>query len=428
MKLCIPTLCRYDLLARLLASVEAGSAQPDEYVIIDNGGKLAESGLTLPANTRVIHTGENLGVARSWNIFLDEAISRNEPVIISNDDVVFNKNTFVEMVGGTSRNMFVEGDGWCLFGQTPECTQKIGHYDEHFFPAYYEDSDYDVRLQRAGVARLKVLTEPFHHDGWATTRALGDARWLSEGRERCRQYFLRKWGGRMLGENSIKEFTDPWGGDPPLGFSLRAPIEFRSPLMRYDILNRIAARIGAKRYLEIGVSTGETISRIKIPERWGVDPNPTLVGVRSSTVFVPTTSFAFLETQPRRFDLAFVDGDHRADVVVREVSLIPLTDRGVVVCHDASPSTETMQTAECHGGEWTGDVWKGIARLRTLGYEIVTVDTDYGVAIVTDRPDRRRLDGDDMQHLEWRDLADRRTSLLGLVDPFAFESWLDSVF
>jgi hypothetical protein len=415
MKLGIPTLCRYDLLARLLASAEKGSVKPTEYLLIDNGGSLQASGISLPPNTRVLHSGKNLGVAASWNRFLDDA--GKEPIVISNDDVAFGEHTFRDMVDGTKINPFVEGDGWCLFAQTPECTEKVGFYDEHFMPAYYEDSDYDARLHLAAIHRLKPLTGPFIHEGWATTKYLNDASWLRDGRERSRQYFLRKWGADPA-PTFDHLYRSPWNGAPPQGFRLRAPAGFEY-LHRYDIINRIAERIGAKRYLEIGVSEGDTIRRIKVTERWGVDPSPTPGAIRGSTVFVPTTSQEFLGTEPAPFDLVFIDGDHRAHVIMSEAD-VPLTEKGIIVFHDASPSTEAQQIIPCAGGEWCGDVWKGIADLRAWGWLISTIDTDYGVAVCIRRGDQGQFSADKRI---WPQLA-YRSELLGLVDPFAFEDWL----
>jgi hypothetical protein len=43
-----------------------------------------------------------------------------------------------------------------------------------------------------------------------------------------------------------------------------------------------------------------------------------------------------------------------------------------------------MQERDDHGGEWTGDVWKAIAKLRveTIDLDIKVVDTDYGCGII----------------------------------------------
>jgi glycosyltransferase involved in cell wall biosynthesis len=422
MKLAIPTLCRYDLLSLLLKSAEAGSEKPDEYLIIDNGGDLRSSGIHLPANTRVLHSGKNLGVARSWNIFLDQAMETDEPIVIANDDIIFSTHTFRDMIAATDQFMFVNGEGWSLFAQNPECTRRIGYYDEHFWPAYYEDSDYEVRLLRAGfTTRQKVLTETLFHEGWATTKQLENPEWLRVGRERCRHYFLRKWNGRMIGEDPIETFLDPWNGQPPWGHSLRSTST--EPIFRYDILNAIAKRIGANRYLEIGVSDGENIKRIEVSERWGVDPVPTPGAIAGATAFVPTTSFEFIQTRPDPFDLIFIDGDHHADVVAIEVAKLPISPGGVIVCHDSSPSTEGMQALNYGGGEWTGQVWRAIVSLRERGFQISTIDTDYGVAIVTKRPEADVAKA--LPDLGWSDLCLRRTELIGLVDPFALEAWLD---
>src|SRR4029077_16740459 len=93
--------------------------------------------------------------------------------IISNDDVTFRRETFAEMAGALEAgDLFVNAGGWALFGQRPELAERIGFYDELFFPAYYEDTDYYVRMVEAGIPiRSDVLSEPIHHVQWASAES-----------------------------------------------------------------------------------------------------------------------------------------------------------------------------------------------------------------------------------------------------------------
>jgi len=226
MKLAVPTLVNYDGLARLVESAQAGSLAPTGYVIIDNGGKLLSShayaetlsfvSVHIGTSVSVVTPGKNLGVAASWNRFLDY----REPIIIANDDIVLRKRQFEEMVRDLEDHPFV-GDGWCLFGQTPECTDRVGFYDENFFPACYEDSDYDVRMARAGIGRFWACSELVEHHGcWTTANMLGNPVWIAEGLERCRRYFVQKWGA-MPNDTFEGYYAKPFNGALPEGWSLR---------------------------------------------------------------------------------------------------------------------------------------------------------------------------------------------------------------
>jgi FkbM family methyltransferase len=189
----IPTLWRYELLDRLIESALTGSRAPDEILVVDNGGNYEPK----DSRVRVIYCGSNLGVAASWNLLL-----RAGAWIISNDDVVFTRRTFEELAGALeSGTPFVNGLGWALFGQRPEIVEKIGFYDERFFPAYYEDNDYEIRLIDAGIAtNFPVLSEPVDHVGWASSRRREDGALLDPAAhhaifQKSCQAFIDKWGG-----------------------------------------------------------------------------------------------------------------------------------------------------------------------------------------------------------------------------------------
>lgn len=214
----VPTLNRYDLLGRLIASAEAGNCKPSAYFIVDNGGHFHGEASKMPGVAAAIERGapievlapdKNLGVAASWNAMLDRA--GDAPLAIANDDVELGMDALEALsraLGAGHDFVIAEGppgaNGWCLFAQTAACTAKVGPYDENFFPAYYEDSDYDQRLLRAGIA---VHREPatLTHDGWATMRADPT---ISAGQAKSAAYFRQKWGG-MPGETL---FQEPFNG------------------------------------------------------------------------------------------------------------------------------------------------------------------------------------------------------------------------
>ena len=450
MKLGIPTYCRYDLLETLIRSAEAGTLKPDGYIIIDNGNGFGIERLKDLLGERAgvaeyICPGRNIGVAAAWNRIL-EMTKDDVGVIISNDDIEFGAETFAELSRPLmAGHPFVEGEGWALFGQSSQTTALVGYYDENFWPAYYEDVDYDERMRRLGVERITPLSEPVKHHGWATTTAVGNADWLKEGRERNHAYFTRKWGGesrnpRWNGHVGIRQFTEPFDGKPPPGWKLRGVKKERAPLMvmHWDVLNKIAEIIEAERYLEIGVCDGSNMRRMTVAEKWGVDPLPQMPAVQASDVFVPKTSQDFfrmaLAARTTRFDLVFIDGDHRAEVVYAEVqdALMLLNPGGVIVLHDCNPHTEAMQIVPGIQGEWTGDVWKAVMQLREEGHFIRVIDSDYGIGVLIpcSVEDSReiRTRGYDRSGLTWADLCDNRKSYLGTLDPWDWEEWFKAAW
>jgi len=210
MKLGVPTLNRYDLLQRLLDSAERGSAKPDGYIIVDNGGE-ARARLRLPPNAQVIEPGRNLGVAASWKLILDAA--GHEPIVISNDDLTLGHEAFAALSAEVATHPLVTAGGWLLFAQAPACTQAVGYYDESFYPAYYEDTDYAYRMRLCGFPRHNVHVETTHV-GSATIKA---APHLNVGRSGA--YYHAKWGGAPGHER----WRQPFDGNPPEGWHLRSP-------------------------------------------------------------------------------------------------------------------------------------------------------------------------------------------------------------
>ena len=185
MKLGVLCIRRYELLDDFVASVMEGSRHPEKIVLIDNGGQYAAN----HPDVEVLYQGANLGVAASWNKLLRAGVW-----IISNDDVTFGRDTFTEMAAALeSGELFVNAGGWALFGQRPELAERIGFYDERFFPAYYEDTDYLVRMTEAGISvRSDVLSEPLQHVQWASAESVPQVNGICQ---KSYATFVEKWGG-----------------------------------------------------------------------------------------------------------------------------------------------------------------------------------------------------------------------------------------
>lgn len=171
-------------------------------------------------------------------------------------------------------------------------------------------------------------------------------------------------------------------------------------MTRTDIINNLARKINAQRYLEIGVRlANENFNKINIIHKIGVDPGHQ--GYIESTHVM--TSDEFFKQNSENFDIVFIDGLHEASQVERDItnSLKVLNPNGYIICHDINPLIEERQllisdprwqtytkTEKEKGnpeyGLWNGDCWKAWVKLRSTRSDLhmVVVDTDYGCGII----------------------------------------------
>lgn len=213
-----PVIRRYDLLWRLLKSVERSELKPDRVVVVDNGCKIDEHPWRSMA-TDIVHPGKNIGCSGAWNTLLDHVASSDDIVIVSNDDITLSPDSLSMIVDGFQQSDFVAGHGFSLFAMRRRLVDQIGFFDEHFFPAYFEDNDYTWRMKLAGF-KHHVVDGKADHVGSASLHCLPDEEQREFGRvfDKLRLYYFQKWGGRP-GEERYKR---PFNGNPPKGWKLRS--------------------------------------------------------------------------------------------------------------------------------------------------------------------------------------------------------------
>ena len=176
-------------------------------------------------------------------------------------------------------------------------------------------------------------------------------------------------------------------------------------MTRWEIINAIIADRGYKSFLEIGTKYGETITRVNVPVKVSVDPDP-----RTGATFLMTSDEYFRDHR-ERFDIVFVDGLHECGQAFRDVenALRILNKGGVIVMHDCHPLAEEMQ--EPYRGQffWTGDVWKAFVKARAeLPYEIYVIDQDFGCGIIDTKKNKTKdTDGlpTDMDQMKYEDFV-----------------------
>jgi len=146
-------------------------------------------------------------------------------------------------------------------------------------------------------------------------------------------------------------------------------------------------------YLEIGVESGYTFSRVSSKDKTGVDPDP----ITKDTRVLHVTSDEFFATNTKKYDRIFIDGMHQSDYVRRDLNnaLECLNENGIIFIDDIYPLTEREQykIPIKHVYEkgilkyrepWTGDVWKIIYYLlkshkNDIDFELFTHHNYRGV-------------------------------------------------
>jgi hypothetical protein len=160
-------------------------------------------------------------------------------------------------------------------------------------------------------------------------------------------------------------------------------------------INALARQLGTRRYLEIGVDSGETFRDVEICERTGVDPAfafDTNELADEFIRFVPWTSDAFFAAEPQfpPYDLIFIDGLHTFEQVVRDFSnvLLRMHRHSVMLIDDTLPNDvysaipnlaatiRYRRAAGIDNSSWHGDVFKTVFYIHdfwpSLNYRTIT--------------------------------------------------------
>ena len=255
----------------------------------------------------------------------------------------------------------------------------------------------------------------------------------------------------------------------------------RSPLKRYEVIQEVLNWHNGRTYLEIGIDTAESFTKIRAARKFGIDPEPTtnLINHMLSTLDIGSLQYSCsadsgitnLTLQARTFrrvadfypgetaelyyetsdmffknraaelfaqspiDVAFVDGLHTWEQTYRDVlNILKHLDRkGVILMHDCNPPSsaaahpaESWQVAkkmELPGwnGLWCGDVWKAVVQLRSTHKDlnVFVLDCDFGVGVVSRGTPKSMLElsSSQINAMTYADLETDRSTLLNLKPP-----------
>ena len=142
------------------------------------------------------------------------------------------------------------------------------------------------------------------------------------------------------------------------------------------------------RYLELGVSKGVCFNSVAplSKEAYGVDINNSHKFIKENKNLIwyhgTTTDFLRRHDKNKKFDLVFIDADHKHDSSLNDFKLVlPLVnDNGLILLHDTYPTSEPLTTKSyCYNTYKTADY---IRRNYSDVCEICTLPFYFGISIV----------------------------------------------
>lgn len=178
-----------------------------------------------------------ISLAAAWNWMAKEAFADGcDYALICNDDILFAPDTIDAMINEhkrlnetekvvmvTPNNILAElnGDPWAIldyklppetqlsfsdhpnfscFLIAPDYFEKIGDFDENFWPAWYEDNDSHRRAKLLGYREICTNAAPMVHFGGVSTSLMENP-----SSQQSQLYYIKKWGGIPYPESEVYE-------------------------------------------------------------------------------------------------------------------------------------------------------------------------------------------------------------------------------
>ena len=199
-----------------------------------------------------------------------------------------------------------------------------------------------------------------------------------------------------------------------------------------SIINFLSEKYDFQNYLEIGISTGNTIRQVKCKNKDGVDPQ-----VRCGETNYGMTSDEFFKTidSSKKWDVILIDGLHTHEQVKKDFlnSMNHLSDNGFILMDDTNPPDEGWTHETFRSGGWCGTTYRFIIELALTNKDIEyftfnIADGYYGLTVI--RRGHRELFGDQgnlPNCLNWKYFSDNKQNILNLTTKEKFFDHLNKL-
>ncbi len=165
--------------------------------------------------------GRNRGVATAWNLGLRCAFRDGfDRALVMNNDIVLSSDTLPALLRGHKhyggivsahtvaamsamylverRKVYGLPVDYSCFMLDAATFAEVGPFDEEFYPAYFEDQDFDCRAEQKGIPR-GYLGDAVAVHFVSQTISGGHVPQHAEYFEKNRQLFLARWGDYIRG-------------------------------------------------------------------------------------------------------------------------------------------------------------------------------------------------------------------------------------
>ena len=225
----IPVLNCLDYTRQMISTIS--TQKPYKLILLDNGStdgtKKYFDSLAKVENIKVVHFKENIGVCPAWNFGISLAIRKfnSRYFFIPNNDILLHprcidllleaiKSPKASLVSATdvsgrvcapldvlglrvpTETNLIEAPDFSCFITKKETIERVGYFDEKFYPAYFEDNDYHYRINLAGLKAVKTNRALYFHYGSRSIKNNDQIKTTADyGYTINRDYYYRKWGG-----------------------------------------------------------------------------------------------------------------------------------------------------------------------------------------------------------------------------------------
>jgi glycosyltransferase involved in cell wall biosynthesis len=204
----IPTINRADLLVPSLMKY-VKDFNDVEIHIVDNGNQDLQKYEEF-SNVFIHIQKKNLGVAGSWNFLCDIIYHEHDWALLLNDDIYLGYNSHVINKVIDDNNTFGLIQSHLNFSVIllhKEFYKYVGRFDDEFYPAYYEDSDFLYRMKLLGCYQaVDAKLNPI--DARVSQTYEKAPEFVNDSMKYNRQRYIDKWGDIPL----LEKFKIPFNG------------------------------------------------------------------------------------------------------------------------------------------------------------------------------------------------------------------------
>ena len=318
----IPIVNGFHWLERLVNSIDFPI---DKLIILNNNSEdtdltnnlnaLAAQKFDYINNIHICHLPSNIGVAASWNLIVKSNLSA--PYwLISNHDISFTPGIlqqFYNLANDSSYDI-IHGDAgdfsngsYALFLIKDSIINKIGLFDENFYPAYGEDTDYIMRIHNYNILNPNhkinkaFLDIPFFHGENLTSDPDCYDKSGSQTARQNQEIFDKLQNINII---NFEYMNKKWGNDWRVTNPYRFPMNCESIPITYTSYDLEFCRL---KYLDFN-------KKDKTMDKYYIDNNP-----ESENGIIDTNQFIINSKQENRFFV--VDNFYEDPMAVRNFAL-----------------------------------------------------------------------------------------------------------